>query len=61
MKWRLVRADVLQAVDEVVAAWTNPGPCPPVHDREKVRVASRWPTLARAVSRLVIARGAGGR
>jgi hypothetical protein len=44
-----------RAVAEVIQAWTRPGPRPELHRRHQRLLLLRWPTLARAIQRLIVA------
>lgn len=46
-----------RAVERVVAAITNPGQTPGVHQRQIVRLAGEWRPLARALATLLDAHG----
>lgn len=50
-------SDVELAAAAVVQAWTEPGPCPPVHHQAIKELHEKWPTLAVAVERLARAAG----
>jgi hypothetical protein len=51
----LPSADLLDAVAEIVEAWTNEGRCPAYHQNCQDRLATEWPTLERAILKLVSA------
>ena len=41
------------SANQVVLAWTKPGPRPDIHREAQARLAKEWPTLHRAVVNLV--------
>jgi hypothetical protein len=46
-----------EVLDDVVSAWTVPGPHPQYHETAKARLRWDWSTLANAVERAAKARG----
>jgi hypothetical protein len=38
--------------EDVLAAWTNPGPHPPTHWKAQADLRRDWPVLAQALDRL---------
>lgn len=44
---------VLRAADDVVKAWTVPGPVPEFHSGQMWALRQRWPSLTNALDALV--------
>ena len=44
----------MDPVERLIAAWTDPGPRPEVHDAAKRRLRADWPTLAYALDDLTV-------